>query len=50
MADGVGKHVTRVRIFYPVDPVGTVPSGIDTFIRGLITWAPPDLSFSLGLE
>jgi len=47
VADGVGKHVTRVRIFYPADPVGTVPSGIDTFIRGLIKWAPPDLSFSL---
>lgn len=38
---------TRVRIFYPADPVGIVPGGIDTFIRGLIKWAPPDLSFSL---
>lgn len=38
---------TRVRIFYPADPVGVVPGGIDTFIRGIIKWAPDDLSFSL---
>lgn len=38
---------TQVRIFYPADPVGVVPGGIDTFLRGLIKWAPPDLEFSL---
>ena len=38
---------TRVRIFYPADPLGVVPGGIDTFIRGLIKWAPDDLRFSL---
>lgn len=38
---------TRVRIFYPADPVGVVPGGIDTFIRGIIKWAPEDLEFSL---
>ena len=38
---------TRVRVFYPADPVGVVPGGIDTFLRGLIKWAPPDLDFSL---
>jgi exopolysaccharide biosynthesis WecB/TagA/CpsF family protein len=38
---------TRVRIFYPADPVGVVPGGIDTFLRGLIKWAPDDLDFSL---
>ena len=38
---------TRVRIFYPADPMGVVPGGIDTFIRGLIKWAPPDLDLSL---
>jgi exopolysaccharide biosynthesis WecB/TagA/CpsF family protein len=38
---------TRIRIFYPADPVGTVPGGVDTFLRGLIKWAPADLAFSL---
>ena len=38
---------TRIRIFYPADPMGVVPGGIDTFLRGLIKWAPPDLEFSL---
>lgn len=38
---------TRVRIFYPADPAGVVPGGIDTFIRGLLAWAPDDLRFSL---
>lgn len=37
----------RVRVFYPADPLGVVPGGIDTFLRGLIKWAPPDLEFSL---
>ena len=38
---------TNVRIFYPADPLGVVPGGIDTFLRGLIKWAPADLEFSL---
>jgi exopolysaccharide biosynthesis WecB/TagA/CpsF family protein len=38
---------TRVRIFYPADPLGTVPGGVDTFVRGLIKWAPKDIHFSL---
>lgn len=37
----------HVRIFYPADPAGVVPGGIDTFIRGVIKWAPPELDFSL---
>lgn len=37
----------RIRTFYPADPVGIVPGGIDTFLRGLIKWAPPELEFSL---
>lgn len=37
----------HVRIFYPSDPAGVVPGGIDTFIRGLIKWAPAELQFSL---
>ena len=27
--------------------MGVVPGGVDTFLRGLIKWAPPDLEFSL---
>jgi glycosyltransferase involved in cell wall biosynthesis len=38
---------TRVRIFYPADPSGVVAGGIDTFIRGVIKWAPESLAFSL---
>ena len=38
---------TRIRIFYPADPLGMVPGGVDTFVRGLIKWAPQDLHFSL---
>jgi exopolysaccharide biosynthesis WecB/TagA/CpsF family protein len=38
---------THVRVFYPADPLGIVPGGIDTFLRGLFKWAPPDLEFSL---
>ena len=37
----------RVRIFYPADPSGVVAGGIDTFIRGIVKWAPPALEFSL---
>lgn len=37
----------HVRIFYPADPLGVVAGGIDTFIRGVIKSAPPDLRFSL---
>lgn len=39
--------ITQVRIFYPADPMGVVPGGIDTFLRGLIKWAPANLEFSL---
>lgn len=38
---------TRIRTFYPADPAGIVPGGVDTFIRGLIKWAPEDIEFSL---
>lgn len=37
----------RIRVFYPADPAGVVPGGIDTFIRGMFKWAPEDLAFSL---
>jgi exopolysaccharide biosynthesis WecB/TagA/CpsF family protein len=39
--------MVRVRIFYPADPVGVVPGGIDTFIRGIIKAAPDDVVISL---
>ncbi len=38
---------TKVCIIYPADPVGTIPGGIDTFIRGILRWAPDDISLSL---
>ena len=37
----------NVGILYPADPLGNIPGGIDTFIRGLIDWAPDDIHFSL---
>lgn len=37
----------RIRTFYPADPAGVVPGGVDTFIRGIVKWAPDDLEFSL---
>ena len=39
--------MARVGIFYHTDPAGFVPSGIDSFIRGILQWAPPDLEYSL---
>lgn len=36
-----------VRVFYPADPNGVVPGGVDTFIRGILKWAPPELNFSV---
>lgn len=38
---------TTIRTFYQADPLGVVPGGIDTFLRGLFKWAPDDLEFSL---
>lgn len=38
---------THIRIFYPADPIGVVPGGVDTFLRGILKWAPSDLKFSL---
>ncbi|MGH9893273.1 MAG: hypothetical protein ACREA0_15040, partial [bacterium] len=34
-------------IVFPTDPMGSVPGGIDTFIRGLLRWAPDDIDMSL---
>jgi glycosyltransferase involved in cell wall biosynthesis len=37
----------QVGIFYHADPLGHVPGGIDSFIRGLIQCAPEDISYTL---
>jgi glycosyltransferase involved in cell wall biosynthesis len=42
-----GATRIRVGIFYPADPAGHVPGGIDTFIRSLLQWAPPDIEYYL---
>ena len=36
-----------IGIFYHADPLGHVPSGIDSFIRSLLKWAPEDLRYTL---
>ena len=40
-------ELTRVCIVYPADPVGVIPGGIDTFIRGVLRWAPQDIRISV---
>jgi glycosyltransferase involved in cell wall biosynthesis len=42
-----GDARIHIRAFYPADPLGTVPGGVDTFLRGLVKWAPEDLAFSI---
>jgi glycosyltransferase involved in cell wall biosynthesis len=37
----------KVAIFHPTDPLGHVPGGIDTIIRGILKWAPNDLEYTL---
>lgn len=37
----------RVRIFHQLDPGGLIPGGVDTFVRGLIKAAPPDIQMSV---
>lgn len=39
--------MVRVRIFYQTDPVGIIPGGIDTFIRGMLKAAPADIELSV---
>jgi glycosyltransferase involved in cell wall biosynthesis len=41
------QAATRVAILHPADPAGHVPSGIDSFIRGILQWAPEDLDYTL---
>jgi len=37
----------KVCIIYPADPMGIIPGGIDTFIRGILRWSPEDIDISL---
>jgi glycosyltransferase involved in cell wall biosynthesis len=37
----------EVRIFYQTDPAGTIPGGVDTFIRGIVKAAPDDIRISV---
>lgn len=43
----MGSRKIRVCIVQPADPCGTVPGGIDTFIRGEINSAPDDIEYSV---
>lgn len=49
MSDAAPSRDSRIRvaIINPSDPAGVVAGGIDTFIRGVIAWAPEDISFSV---
>jgi len=42
-----GRKPVKVCIVYPADPLGVIPGGIDTFIRGILRWVPPDIEISL---
>ncbi len=37
----------RVGIIYPSDPTGSIQGGIESFIRGIIGWAPDDIQFAV---
>lgn len=39
--------MVEVRIFYQTDPAGTIPGGVDTFIRGIVKAAPDDIRISV---
>ena len=39
--------MAKIAILYPSDPAGHAPSGIDSIIRGMLKWAPPDLEYTL---
>ena len=41
------NNLVRLGIIYPADPLGSIPGGIDTFIRGIISWAPEDIEIAL---
>jgi glycosyltransferase involved in cell wall biosynthesis len=41
------REKVRVCILYPADPMGVIPGGIDSVIRGILRWAPNDLEMSI---
>jgi glycosyltransferase involved in cell wall biosynthesis len=41
------REKVRVCIIYPADPMGVIPGGIDSVIRGILRWAPNDLEMSI---
>lgn len=43
----MGTDSVRVCIVYPSDPMGAVLGGIETCIRGIVAWAPDDITFSM---
>ena len=43
----LNNKAIHVCILYPADPAGSVPGGIDTFIRGEINNAPDDIEYSV---
>ena len=44
---GSSSKKLRVCIAHPADPCGSIPGGIDTFIRGEIDNAPDDIEYSV---
>lgn len=40
-----GRIVSRIGIFHAGDALGFVPSGIDSFVRGILRWAPSELEY-----
>jgi glycosyltransferase involved in cell wall biosynthesis len=38
---------TSVGIIYPADPLGSIPGGIDTCIKGILRYAPDDVSINI---
>jgi glycosyltransferase involved in cell wall biosynthesis len=45
--DSATAAAARIAILYPADPAAHLPSGIDSFIRGVLKWAPPNLEYVL---
>lgn len=41
------RSAPQIAICHPIDPAGHVPAGTDTFIRGILKWAPDDLDYTL---
>jgi glycosyltransferase involved in cell wall biosynthesis len=45
--EGAGARVPSIGIFHPTDPVGHIPGGIESVIRGILKFAPADLKYTL---